>query len=71
MTARVEVPSGRIVAFCERCSITKPALFGSVLREELGPDSDVALVEWRGVERSPNYLRQRAILQSAEVVYGS
>ena len=32
---------------------------------------DVALVDWRGVEQSPNYLRRRAILQSAEVIYGS
>lgn len=32
---------------------------------------DVDLVSWRGVERSPNYLRRRAILQSAELIYGS
>ena len=29
---------------------------------------DVALVDWRGVEPSPNYLRLRAIVQSVEVV---
>ena len=32
---------------------------------------DVDLVDWRGVERSPNYLRRRAILQPPEVAYGS
>ena len=32
---------------------------------------DVDLVSWRGVERSPNYLRRKAILQSAELVYGA
>ena len=32
---------------------------------------DVALFDWRGLERSPNCLRRRAILQSAEVVHGS
>lgn len=103
MTARIEIPSERIAAFCERWSITKLALFGSVLRDDFGPDSDidvlagfdeaarhtlfdmdrmegeleaifgrdVDLVSWRGVERSPNYLRRKAILQSAELVYGS
>ena len=32
---------------------------------------DVVLFDWRGLERSPNCLRRRAILQSAEVVHGS
>ena len=103
MTTQIEVPSERIAAFCERWSITKLALFGSVLRDDFGPNSDidvlaefrkearhtlfdmdrmeeelsdifgrdVDLVSWRGVERSPNYLRRKAILQSAELVYGS
>ena len=31
----------------------------------------VGLVSWRAVERSPNYLRRKAILESAELVYGS
>ena len=38
------------------------------LRDIFGRDVD--LDGWRGVERSPNYLRREAILQSAELVYG-
>lgn len=103
MTAQIDIPSERIATFCERWRITRLALFGSVLREDFGPDSDVDvlagfdetahhtlfdmdrmenelgdifgrevdLVSWRGIERSSNYLRRNAILQSAELVYGS
>jgi hypothetical protein len=81
--------------------VTELALFGSVLREDFRPDSDidmlirfapdarwtlfdfaqmrdeladifgrdVDLVSWRAVEASKNYLRRRAILESAQVIY--
>ena len=41
MTARIEIPSERIADFCERWQVTKLALFGSVLRDDFGPDSDI------------------------------
>ncbi len=41
MTARIEVPSERIAAFCERWQMTELALFGSVLRDNFGPESDI------------------------------
>ncbi len=103
VTARIAIPSDELAAFCERWGIVKLALFGSVLRDDFGPNSDidvlagfdevarhtlfdmdrmeeeledifgrgVDLVSWRGIERSPNYLRRNTILQSAELVYGS
>ena len=93
----------KIAAFCRHWDIAELALFGSVLRDEFRPDSDidvlvrflsdadhslfdmvrmqeelkqifgreVDLVSRRGIEASRNYLRKRAILDSAEVVYGS
>lgn len=89
--------------FCQRWQITELAFFGSVLREDFGPDSDVDvlvsfrecakyslfdlddmeselkamfghevdLVTRRSIEGSTNHLRRDAILNSAEVVYGS
>ena len=43
----IEVPKERIAEFCERHHIRKLALFGSVLREDFRPDSDVdVLVEF-------------------------
>ena len=103
MTAQIEIPADRIAAFCERWQVTRLALFGSALRADFGPESDVDvlvgfdeaarhtlfdmdrmeeelrdilgrdvdLISWRAVERSPNYLRRIAILQSVELVYGS
>ena len=41
MNARIDVPSDRIADFCRRWQITELALFGSVLRDDFGPDSDV------------------------------
>jgi predicted nucleotidyltransferase len=45
--ARIDVPKGKIVDFCRKHHIRKLALFGSVLREDFRPDSDVdVLVEF-------------------------
>ena len=41
MTARIEIDKDRIAAFCRKWKITRLSLFGSVLREDFGPDSDV------------------------------
>jgi predicted nucleotidyltransferase len=37
----VEVPRERLAEFCRRWGIAELALFGSVLRDDFGPDSDV------------------------------
>ena len=103
MTARIAIPTEGIAAFCERWQVTELALFGSVLRDDFGPDSDidvlvsfdqaarhtlfdlarmeeelktlfgreVDLAERAGIEMSRNYIRRKAILQSAETVYAA
>jgi len=38
---KVEIPRGEIADFCRRWRVTELALFGSVLHEDFGPDSDV------------------------------
>jgi len=40
-TPRIQVPKDEIAAFCRKWQITEFALFGSVLREDFGPGSDV------------------------------
>jgi len=43
----IEIPKDRIVAFCRRHSIRRLSLFGSILRDDFGPQSDVdVLVEF-------------------------
>lgn len=100
---QIQIPTAEIRDFCERREITELSFFGSVLREDFGPDSDVDvlvrfhpnashtlfdmvrmrdelsrilghqidLVSRRGIQGSRNYLRRKAILGSAEVVYAA
>ena len=41
MTARIAIPAEGIAAFCERWQVTELALFGSVLRDDFSPESDI------------------------------
>ena len=45
--SRIDVPKGKIVDFCQRNRIRRLLLFGSVLRDDFRPGSDVdVLVEF-------------------------
>jgi predicted nucleotidyltransferase len=45
---RIPIPTGEIDSFCRRNHIKKLSLFGSVLRDDFGPASDVdVLVEFK------------------------
>lgn len=100
---QIAVSKEQIAEFCRKWQISKLWLFGSVLREDFRPESDidvlvtfppevkrsvtdlermkdelsevfgrrVDLVERRVIEQSPNYIRRRQILDSAEVLYGA
>ncbi len=47
MTARINIDHDKIAEFCRRHHIRRLALFGSVLRDDFGPESDVdVLVEF-------------------------
>lgn len=47
ITERFCVPDDQIAQFCKRHHIRRLALFGSVLRDDFGPDSDIdVLVEF-------------------------
>ena len=98
---QIALPMEEIRAFCQKWQITEFALFGSVLRDDFRPDSDidvlvtfapnsqrslfqlvtmhdeieaifgrkVDLVNRRSIERSHNYIRRKAILNTARTVY--
>ena len=55
MPARIDIDREKIAAFCQRHRIRRLSLFGSVLRDDFGPDSDVdMLVEFEpGARVSP------------------
>ena len=45
----IELPEEKIADFCQRWKITEFAVFGSVLREDFGPNSDIdILVTFQG-----------------------
>ncbi len=97
----VELGGPGLAAFCRRWKVHELAVFGSALREDFRPDSDVDLLvtfepdaNWglleqttmeselatllgrkvdlvsrRAVERSTNWIRGQAILESAETLH--
>jgi len=42
--AHIEIPKEKIAEFCHRHRIRKLSLFGSVLRDDFGPESDVDML---------------------------
>ena len=47
MNAKIDIPIEEIASFCQRNRIKRLALFGSVLRDDFTPESDVdVLVEF-------------------------
>ena len=44
MSARIDIPKEEIAAFCQRNHIRRMALFGSVLRDDFTPESDVDML---------------------------
>ncbi len=103
MNGHIDIQPDKLTAYCKRWQVLELALFGSVVRGDFGPESDVDvlvrfdpkaqhtlfdlsrmqdelttllgrqahIVERDAVERSPNYLRRKAVLQSAETIYAA
>jgi predicted nucleotidyltransferase len=101
--AILQIDQVRIGEFCKKWNVAEFAIFGSALRADFQPDSDVDvlvtfkpnskrslfdlvqmeeelegmfgrkvdLVTRPGIEASRNYLRRKAILSSARVVYAA
>jgi len=46
MQSQIDVDNERIAAFCRKHHIVKLAFFGSVLRDDFRPDSDVDVLVW-------------------------
>lgn len=51
-SAHIDIPKERLIEFCKQNHIRRLALFGSVLRDDFGPESDVdVLVEFESGTR--------------------
>ncbi|SRR6266852_1503115 len=53
--ARIEIPRDRIADFCRRNHIRRLALYGSVLRDDFMPDSDVDLLVEFKAGKTPGF----------------
>jgi len=69
MVAHIHYDHDRLAALCEKWRITELALFGSVLRDDFRPDSNVDVLTRSSVEQSRNPYRKQLILENAETVY--
>jgi uncharacterized protein len=103
VAGKADISSAQIADFCRRWGIGELALFGSVLRDDFGSESDVDVlyrmlpgrsydflgyfdmkdelekmfgrpvdfVERKVIEESPNWVRRKAILSTAETIYAA
>ena len=60
---RLNVPVDEVVAFCRRNHIMKMSLFGSILRDDFRPDSDVDVL----VEFHPDHIPGLMTLAGIEI----
>lgn len=56
MQSKISLDKDQIAAFCEKHHIVKLALFGSVLTDRFGPDSDVDMLFEYDLNRIPTLL---------------
>jgi uncharacterized protein len=69
MPARIPIDRDQIAAFCRRNHIRRLALFGSVLRDDFGPESDVDMLVEFEPKKVPGYLRLAGMeLELADLV---
>jgi len=70
MSARLPIPHERISEICQHYHITKLALFGSVLRDDFRPDSDVDVLLEFEPEHTPGLLSLVRIERELTAIIG-
>lgn len=56
MSEQIEIPKEALAAFCRRWGIRKLSLFGSALRSDFRPDSDIDILVEFEPDRVPSLL---------------
>jgi hypothetical protein len=62
MKRKPEIPRDKIAEFCRKNHINWLAIFGSVLRDDFGPDSDIDVL----VEFEPGHIPGLALIRMQE-----
>jgi len=66
----IEFDSEKIAEFCRRHGVRKLSLFGSILREDFRPDSDIDVLVEFGPEGSPSLLDLGGMLMEMTEMLG-
>ncbi len=69
--SRISIPKERIAEFCRKHYIRKLSLFGSVLRDDFSPDSDIDVLVEFDPDHTPGLIRFAGMeLELAEILGG-
>jgi hypothetical protein len=66
----IDIDEARIASFCERHGIRCLRLFGSILREDFGPDSDVDVLVEFAPGKAPGWIGFAALALELEGTIG-
>ncbi len=70
-TQNIDIPKEKITYFCQRWHISRLSLFGSVLRDDFRPESDIdVLVEFQP-EHIPGFLKLHQIQEELSTLLGN
>ena len=70
MNASLSIPTGRIEDFCRANGIARLELFGSALRPDFRPDSDVDLLVTFAPGRTPGLFRLAGMELELAAIFG-
>jgi uncharacterized protein len=66
----LNVPQTELASFCRRNHIRRLAFFGSILREDFRPDSDVDVLVEFDPEYVPGFLRLAGMRRELSLLFG-
>ena len=70
MNSRIDIPRDRIAAFCGKWDVAELALFGSALREDFRPESDIDLLIRFSPGTEYGLLRLSRMRKELEAIFG-
>lgn len=70
MAAAQNIPFDRIAELCRRHNVSRLSLFGSILRDDFGPDSDIDVLVEFPPGQTPSLLDLGGMLMELRRIFG-